>query len=789
MIAAFGLELEYPSFYILFALLIPLAILLFWNYRLQEKFEKLFTPSLIPFDRISKALLYLLPLLILAFSILALMGPRGDPRYSESDVEEEKTRAAKAPLQGTILFLIDTSMSMLAEDTSTKESRLSAAKELAEEVVSLSPGAYKGVFVLGKGLVKATPRTTDTLFSRLVIRQLEASEGGSGTEFLPAFEALGKEVREIPDPVAVVVLSDGEDPLISLKTEAERKEFYHKIAQTFLKQAGRQVPIYTVGFGTREGGEVPGVVYKGQTVLSRRDDELLKTLSKETRGAFFAFEAENKSLLAKKLKNRLGQKSGFSHETLIQEAEERLIWNRYFQIPLFLALLLFLTYLAYPRSAATLFIGILYISGLQADTADWERGAKLYGRVIELINGNELDQAELALESLKVDANSSPYVLGKIKELEAVISLEKREKLDEPLKPLMDLYALSSLESASLNRCRFQSLKGYKECPPSYFIDQMKKGVKSLFQMRQEETPLGLAAFGLEWADRARLTLEEPSYYESFLALMEEGGPSVYRDALNNFQQKDFDESVKFFEREALRQGKKIQETDPLELYKELLSRPYITLYDVLALNRKESAPALMAFKSGNPLWGRLLMTLQYFSLLRKAGGQDTPKKLVEAVINAQELAFLAAFVSKEVPRFGDFETLDKAQKEMLSTLAPFLEVSRKFREEEFLKSGCETEPWSEIIPLYEKGKKEAEEALVNLGEKDLKSAMFYQLAAEETFRELLNLLEGAEKTPEMSKAKEALSETVMQFQDFELQDRALTGKPKAVLEKTERPW
>lgn len=786
MIGAFGFELEYPKFYLFFFPTLLLGGILAYNFFRQNRLEKALTPALLRFDGLSKGVLFLFPPLILALLTFALMGPRGNPRYSENEVKEEETRALKSPLEGTVLLVVDTSRSMTVKDTSTKESRLSAAKELAEEIVALSPTAYKGLFAFGDGLIKVVPRTADSLFVRLMIKQLQPDDGGAGTQFVSAFEALGKTVKEIPDPVAVVFLSDGEDPSLMASSEREKKARYEKIAKTFLDHSGRRVPIYVVAFGTKEGKKVPEVTYKGKEVISKRDDALLKTLASDTRGNLYIFEAENKNFLAKKIVKALAVKSGLPNETLIKEAQESLIWTRYFQAPLFIALALLGIFFFFPASNKKkgALLGLLIFGSLQGTLTDeWEKGALIYNQAIELIQAKEVDKAEMLLETLRLESPKSFYVLGKLNELEALIALEKKEKASKTLRPILNLFALMKLEKSGLMRCQFQKQKGYEKCPSSYFIEEMKKGVKLAFDSKREESPLTLASYGLEWSDRVRLVIEEPSYYTPFQALLDDGTYGVFREALNNFQQKDFEESLTLFERESARQLKLLEEIPRLQLFEEVLSFETITPWDLRVLGVQEDSSIMKKFRQADPLGGRLLLAFDYFLKQKEAAALNTPKQVIEWVLKAQELAFIIEMVSKASKPFAE-----QSQDEVLVTLEPFLKVMKAFRVDEFEKEGCETAPWAEIIPLFEKGKVEATSALNALKEGASDKAEYFQLQAIETFKELLNLLNAHQKDPKMSKAKEQMSESIRQLQDFELSDRALKGKAPAGYE-TERPW
>lgn len=769
---------EFFYFYPLFLLLIPLGVALLSHYFSQRDVKAWLTPSLIPFSKFSFFLLRGVPLLILILTLVALMGPRGNPHYSKSEIETREKLRLKADFKGTIAVVIDTSASMSVSDSPTKESRLKLAKELADEVLAASPTSYKALYALGSTLVKRVPRTMDTVFTRLLIKQMELDEGGAGTDFLQAFEKLGDEVSRMADPVAVLLLSDGEDPQLLDENEESRVKRYQEIQKKFEEKSGRKVPIFAVAFGSAEGGVVPGVLYKGKPVISKRNEALLKSLSK---GNLWIFESENKGELTQKIIQSLSTETkeasvGFAYP------QDSLIWSRYFQIPLFLALLGLVFYLAYPRSSIRKggMMGLILMQLAAFDTSEWTQGATIYNQALSSTEKGDPEEAYQELTNLKLDEKSSPYVFEKINELKALMAIHAEEKENEPLRKLLEQVALYSLIKAENARCEFEKVKGYDNCSPSYFIEEFKKGVK--LELIEPKKELSLASFGLEWIDRIKLILENEAYYSAFLPLVNEKLPMDYKEALTKFSQKDFKRSLQLFEEVSQREIQKVKEMSSEEFLKDLLSQDKITIYDLQLRPELVNEEVLVKFKQGEFFWGRLLLMERLGDLENEKESKATPQEVIQSVVKRQNEALILTRYSEFLK---DYKGLERVQGKVMNALEPFLKVSQSYRKSQFLEKGCETVPWEALIPLYEKGKGEAMLASKQL---DNDAGLVYQKLALNHFKEMLKLFESSKSMSETSKAKESLSETVRQFQDFELMDRASKGVEVTPL-KVERPW
>ena len=214
----------------------------------------------------------LMTLAVLCF-VLALARPQwGD----------EKRTAQRKGLD--IVFMVDTSLSMLAEDI--KPNRLAKAKFEVETFIRNLRGDRVGMVTFaGSGFLQ-TPLTLDHAAFLLF---LDAVQVG----FLPdpgtsLAQAIGLAIRAFPQKElkykALVLFTDGED-------------FEGGIEKAIEEAKQANVRIYCVGLGTAEGEPIPLKNEKGersgfkkdrsgQMVLTRLNRPLLERIAKETGGIY-----------------------------------------------------------------------------------------------------------------------------------------------------------------------------------------------------------------------------------------------------------------------------------------------------------------------------------------------------------------------------------------------------------------------------------------------------------------------------------------------------------------------
>ena len=185
-----------------------------------------------------------------------------------------------------VVIAIDVSESMDTADVAP--SRLRRAQRTAERVVEAARGERLALVVFSGEAFIALPLTQDRDAILTFLRALDSStisvrgsELGRGlAEAARAFDPRSSRPR------SVLLLSDGED--FGPAPEPELAE---------LQALG--VRVVAVGYGTEEGGPVPGQAAQNESVrigeppISQRNDGLLSHIASETGGAYFR-EAEDR---------------------------------------------------------------------------------------------------------------------------------------------------------------------------------------------------------------------------------------------------------------------------------------------------------------------------------------------------------------------------------------------------------------------------------------------------------------------------------------------------------------
>ena len=232
---------------------------------------------------------------------------------------------------GDIIFLLDTSLSMLAEDL--KPNRLQKAKFEIETFVKLFKGNRTGMVAFAGSSFLQTPLTLDESAFFLFLDAIDVGYlPDPGTSLAQAVQQaiLSFPEKDIKNK-AIIILSDGEDHVGGIEGVIE-----------LAKKTG--VRIYAIGMGTPEGDPIPLKDAKtgrrmgfkknraGDVVITKLNNTFLKQLANETGGVFLPSTASEKevNLIIKHL------------ETLEKRNyEERLIIEKEDQYQAFLLLALF----------------------------------------------------------------------------------------------------------------------------------------------------------------------------------------------------------------------------------------------------------------------------------------------------------------------------------------------------------------------------------------------------------------------------------------------------------------
>ena len=272
-----------PEFFWLF-LLLPLAIVwLFWKRKQQSatlkissvrgfKTSKSFIASLKPY-------LNVLRLLALSSLIIALARPR------TVDISNQ-TKTTKGI---DIVMAIDLSSSMLAKDL--RPNRMEALKQVASNFVDARPNYRIGVVVYTSEAYTKIPVTSDKAIVKEAIKDIKYDNGlqdGTGIGM-----GLTTAVNRLKDSKAkskvIILLTDGVNNAGFIEPET---------ASEIAKEYG--IKVYTIGLGSNGMAEFPyayapngkGFLYKMMPV--EIDEQLMKTIAKNTGGKYFRANSNSK---------------------------------------------------------------------------------------------------------------------------------------------------------------------------------------------------------------------------------------------------------------------------------------------------------------------------------------------------------------------------------------------------------------------------------------------------------------------------------------------------------------
>ncbi len=263
------------------------------------------------------------------FAVFALMGPEGNAHY----VSQKAYKMGA----GEIVFLVDVSDSMSVNDTRTGISRLGNAKQIIENMIPEIRGRNASLFAFTSDLIPLAPGTIDTLFIRLMLDRLKINEGGlPGTDFVKSLSQLKDQLesQRAQKAKTVILLSDGGDTLWESLGGAEKEERKKKIAHA-AKELNASV--ITVGMGSEEPVRISGLQYEGKPVMTRLQPELLRKI-----GKYYNANRAASLTLAKNLA---------SEEVSEKEVSlQKVVYDLYFQIPLFLSILFFAAALLIPET-------------------------------------------------------------------------------------------------------------------------------------------------------------------------------------------------------------------------------------------------------------------------------------------------------------------------------------------------------------------------------------------------------------------------------------------------------
>ena len=181
-----------------------------------------------------------------------------------------------------VVFVLDTSRSMLAEDAAPN--RLARAKAEISQLVSRLDGHRVGLVAFAGRAVPVCPLTPDHSFFDTVLATVDTrSAGRGGTRIGEAIKAALRGFPSGPGAKLIVLITDGDD-----------QDQYSEDAAKLARNAG--VKIVAVGLGSETGSEITltdpqtgaktKLMHDGKPVISKLDGEKLRKIALVTEGAY-----------------------------------------------------------------------------------------------------------------------------------------------------------------------------------------------------------------------------------------------------------------------------------------------------------------------------------------------------------------------------------------------------------------------------------------------------------------------------------------------------------------------
>ncbi|HEY0190242.1 MAG TPA: VWA domain-containing protein [Kofleriaceae bacterium] len=187
-------------------------------------------------------------------------------------------------LQATadVMFVLDTSRSMLAEDAAPN--RLARAKAEIAQLVGKLEHHRVGLIAFAGRAAALCPLTPDHAFFTTVLSGVDTrSAGRGGTKVGEAIKAAVRGFPPGPGAKLIVLITDGDD-----------QDAYSEDAAKLAQTAG--IKIVAIGLGSETGSEITltdpatgaktQLMYEGKPVISKLDGDKLRKIALVTEGAY-----------------------------------------------------------------------------------------------------------------------------------------------------------------------------------------------------------------------------------------------------------------------------------------------------------------------------------------------------------------------------------------------------------------------------------------------------------------------------------------------------------------------
>jgi Ca-activated chloride channel family protein len=216
----------------------------------------------------------------LGLVLLAMLAAVGALMRPQARGQTETVTAMQATAD--VMFVLDTSRSMLAEDAAPN--RLARAKAEIAQLVRQLDGHRVGLVAFAGRAAPMCPLTPDHSFFTTVLSTVDTRSAGRGGSRVG--EAIKAAVRGFPPGQGaklIVLITDGDD-------QDPYSEEAAKVAQ------GAGIKIVAIGLGSETGSEITltdpatgaktKLMYEGKPVISKLDGDRLRKIALVTEGAY-----------------------------------------------------------------------------------------------------------------------------------------------------------------------------------------------------------------------------------------------------------------------------------------------------------------------------------------------------------------------------------------------------------------------------------------------------------------------------------------------------------------------
>lgn len=536
MMIFFPRDVEYgfPQGLYLFIFVIPIAFLLVSLSRYRQRrladyaaattLSSLLTPrsSVIwTFKAVALCLAWLL-------ACVALMDPKGNIRYLNMG-----PTSIQAPPPQEVAFLLDASASMGVNDSESGQSRLQAAKQIVSEIVSRLAGEPVALSAFTSETTNLVPPTMDSLFLRLVLKQVQVNEGDvGGTDLAAALKSVYQKIGERPSPAltTVILLSDGGDRQVEGLEGAAREIAFKQLIGRLPQSSSNLVRLLVIGVGSAQGGIIPDVQFQGRPVTARLDEEVLKRVALAEEGTLLL--AGNQSAWhvadsAVEILHRWRAEAPVRRDVVPAKASETLV-DLYYQVPLALALILLTLVYFVPNTRFWLLLVssiplqlslqqtldakesegrqamALYAAGgdeqaiawyevlLKEEMPPWKKALVVYNIATIRLSQHRWNEALKLYRSIPVESIESPLLVRYMKGNEALAYLGQAQMLP-PDNNEMALYLIQQslwhIAEASRIDCQLRErFENLTECVPSDDLKNMSEKAQKLFDAIKQQS-------------------------------------------------------------------------------------------------------------------------------------------------------------------------------------------------------------------------------------------------------------------------------------------------------------